>query len=98
MSEHHGDGPGTGHGEHGAPGGTPARPRNRTRTRLTLTLLGATALATGIPSGSAAADETHTDSHNGHRITVISIGQIDDPMEDVLEHASILGGDTSTVG
>ncbi|MER5490600.1 hypothetical protein ACSMX9_19575 [Streptomyces sp. LE64] len=70
----------------------------RARVRWALTALGATALATAVPSGAAVADETHTDSHNGHRITVISIGQIDDPMEDVLEHASILGGDTSTVG
>ncbi|MEU5399762.1 hypothetical protein ABZ348_10745 [Streptomyces sp. NPDC005963] len=37
------------------------------------------------------ADETNINSHNGPRISVIQIGQIDDPMEDVLEHATIFG-------
>lgn len=57
-----------------------------THARLILTALGATALAATFPTGTAAADETR----NGHQLTLISIGQIDDPAEDVLEHAVIL--------
>nr|WP_246151009.1 hypothetical protein [Streptomyces qinzhouensis] len=56
------------------------------RTRLLLTALGATALASTVPAQPAAADETRT----GHQLTLVSIGQIDDPAEDVLEHAVIL--------
>ncbi|MGW0774139.1 hypothetical protein ACWD01_10955 [Streptomyces sp. NPDC002835] len=60
------------------------------RTRLTA--LGLCALfAAGMSHGAAHADETHADAHNGHRVTLISTGQIDDPLEDVLEHAAILG-------
>jgi hypothetical protein len=55
-------------------------------------VLGLCALfAAGMSQGVAHADETHTDAHNGHRVTLISTGQIDDPLEDVLEHAAILG-------
>ncbi|MFF8960386.1 hypothetical protein [Streptomyces sp. NPDC014894] len=56
---------------------------------IALTILGAALLAAVLPATSAVADETHTDSHNG--VTLISIGQIDDPLEDVLEHAAIFG-------
>ncbi|WP_405676194.1 hypothetical protein OG292_15630 [Streptomyces sp. NBC_01511] len=56
----------------------------------TLTVLGAAVLAALLPASGAAADETHTNSHNGG-FTVLSIGQIDDPAEDVLEHATIFG-------
>jgi hypothetical protein len=78
-------------------------PRDGTggRARVSWTAWGVAALAsmaTVTSAGTAVADETHTDSHNGHRITLISIGQIDDPAEDVLEHAAILGSETSTVG
>ncbi|MER5766920.1 hypothetical protein [Streptomyces sp. NPDC001985] len=59
------------------------------KAKITLTLLGAAVLAAVLPVGTAAADETHTDSHNG--VTLISIGQIDDPLEDVLEHAAVFG-------
>ncbi|MFD3921708.1 hypothetical protein [Streptomyces sp. NPDC058595] len=52
--------------------------------------MGATVLAAVLPATGAAADETHTNSHNGG-FTLLSIGQIDDPAEDVLEHATILG-------
>ncbi|WP_330174287.1 hypothetical protein OG875_12490 [Streptomyces sp. NBC_01498] len=55
-----------------------------------LTTLSAAALAAVFPASGAAADETHTNSHNGG-FTVLSIGQIDDPAEDVLEHATIFG-------
>ncbi|MGV9313513.1 hypothetical protein ACWDR0_15140 [Streptomyces sp. NPDC003691] len=56
------------------------------RARLLLTALGATALAGTVPAQQAAADETRT----GHQLTLVSIGQIDDPAEDVLENAVIL--------
>ncbi|MER8236686.1 hypothetical protein ACIRQY_08275 [Streptomyces sp. NPDC101490] len=48
------------------------------------------------PAGTAAADETHHNSHNGPNIALISTGQIDDPMEDVLEHAAIFGRTDTT--
>jgi hypothetical protein len=45
-------------------------------------------LAAGTP---APADETHRASHNGPQVTMVSTGQIDDPLEDVLEHAAVPG-------
>lgn len=54
-------------------------------------VLGALTLMTMVPAGAAYADETHNNSHNAPRVTLISTGQIDDPLEDVLEHAAILG-------
>jgi hypothetical protein len=57
-----------------------------------LTTLGLCALFAVLPAhGAAHADETHTDAHNGPRVSLISTGQIDDPLEDVLEHVAILG-------
>ncbi|MFE4533580.1 hypothetical protein ACFRKB_00740 [Streptomyces scopuliridis] len=53
--------------------------------------IAATAVVTGLPAGVASADETHRDSHNGSRFTLINTGQIDDPMEDVLEHTLLFG-------
>ncbi|MFE4370275.1 hypothetical protein ACFRMN_18920 [Streptomyces sp. NPDC056835] len=53
--------------------------------------IAATAVVTGVPVGTASADETHHDSHNGSRFTLIHTGQIDDPMEDVLEHTLLFG-------
>ncbi|GGZ27580.1 hypothetical protein GCM10010327_67540 [Streptomyces nitrosporeus] len=47
--------------------------------------------AVGMPAGVAQADETHTGSDNGPRVSLLQIGQVDDPLEDVLEHAAILG-------
>ncbi|MER0244611.1 hypothetical protein ACMA1D_31265 [Streptomyces sp. 796.1] len=61
-----------------------------------LSAAGATLLASALPAGIAHADETHSNSHNAPRMALISTGQIDDPMEDVLEHAALLGR-TSTV-
>ncbi|TLQ46685.1 hypothetical protein [Streptomyces marianii] len=43
------------------------------------------------PCGLAHADETHSDSHNAPVVALVSTGQIDDPLEDVLEHAAVLG-------
>ncbi|MGP4085581.1 hypothetical protein [Streptomyces sp. KR55] len=44
-----------------------------------------------LPAGAAHADETNTASHNGPRIGLINTGQVDDPMEDVLEHFRLVG-------
>ncbi|WP_373431080.1 hypothetical protein [Streptomyces canus] len=41
--------------------------------------------------GSAHADETDTASHNGPRVGLVNVGQVDDPMEDVLEHLLLIG-------
>ncbi|MFV0130487.1 hypothetical protein ACLGI4_22720 [Streptomyces sp. HMX112] len=51
----------------------------------------AAALPVALTSSVAYADETHQGSDNGPRIALISTGQIDDPLEDVLEHATVLG-------
>ncbi|WUT65913.1 hypothetical protein OG257_36595 [Streptomyces sp. NBC_00683] len=64
--------------------------QTRTLTRL---LFGSSAalIAAGLPTGAAHADETHTNSHNAPHVSLIQTGQIDDPLEDVLEHTAILG-------
>ncbi|MFD7629915.1 hypothetical protein ACFV7Q_28505 [Streptomyces sp. NPDC059851] len=46
---------------------------------------------TAVAAGTAAADEDHRDSHNGPVVALINTGQIDDPLEDVLEHTLNLG-------
>jgi hypothetical protein len=52
---------------------------------LTLAVLG------WLPAGTAHADEYNTSSHNGPRIGLVNVGQVDDPMEDVLEHVLLFG-------
>ncbi|MET7370814.1 hypothetical protein ABZS61_34130 [Streptomyces sp. NPDC005566] len=52
---------------------------------------GAALMAAGLSTGAAHADETHTHSHNAPHVGLIQTGQIDDPLEDVLEHTAILG-------
>ncbi len=53
--------------------------------------VGISAFAGGV----AQADEHYAgETTIGPRFGLIQTGQIDDPLEDVLEHASILGGDT----
>ncbi|WP_241265970.1 hypothetical protein [Streptomyces boncukensis] len=53
---------------------------------------GALAVAgTALATGPAHADESPRNSHNGPRVALINAGQIDDPMEDVLEHTLLLG-------
>ncbi|GAA3118438.1 hypothetical protein ACFQ0X_13340 [Streptomyces rectiviolaceus] len=42
-------------------------------------------------SGTAQADETHKNSHNAPKVALINTGQIDDPLEDVLEHTLNFG-------
>ncbi|MEE1929798.1 hypothetical protein V1J52_16660 [Streptomyces sp. TRM 70351] len=59
--------------------------------KIRMTVLGALALALFLPAGAASADETHSGSHNAPRVALVSTGQIDDPLEDVLEHAAVLG-------
>ncbi|MEV7276345.1 hypothetical protein [Streptomyces sp. NPDC093111] len=60
-------------------------------------LSGAFAVAAVVlPAGAAEADETHSHAHNGPKVALISTGQIDDPLEDVLEHAAILGRTVTT--
>ncbi|MER6189102.1 MULTISPECIES: hypothetical protein [Streptomyces] len=56
-----------------------------------LTALGVTVVAAVLPATAAHADETHTDSHNGPQVALIATGQIDDPLEDVLEHVTVIG-------
>ncbi|MEE1754891.1 hypothetical protein [Streptomyces sp. SP18CS02] len=51
----------------------------------------AAALPVLLPAGVAHADEAHHNSDNGHRVALLSVGQVDDPMEDVLEHVAVLG-------
>lgn len=56
-----------------------------------LTVLGMTVVALVLSATAVYADETHTNAHNGPQVALISTGQIDDPLEDVLEHLAILG-------
>ncbi|MFD7710445.1 hypothetical protein ACFV6E_13030 [Streptomyces sp. NPDC059785] len=42
-------------------------------------------------AGSAVADEYHRGSDNGPTFGVVNTGQIDDPLEDVLEHTLLFG-------
>ncbi|MEV8598124.1 hypothetical protein [Streptomyces sp. NPDC052012] len=49
------------------------------------------ALVCWLPAGVAHADETNTQAHNGPRIGLVNTGQVDDPMEDVLEHVLLIG-------
>ncbi|MFJ2823400.1 hypothetical protein ACIO7M_20100 [Streptomyces toxytricini] len=55
-----------------------------------LTVLAA-AFTAALAAGPAAADETHRDSHNAPVVALVNTGQIDDPMEDVLEHLLLFG-------
>ncbi|MET9799988.1 hypothetical protein [Streptomyces sp. NPDC006368] len=69
----------------------------KTATRTgRLIVSGVLALVALLHCGAAHADESHSGSENGHHITLLSIGQVDDPMEDVLEHVSILGSNQVT--
>ncbi|MFD7744997.1 hypothetical protein ACFV2V_00375 [Streptomyces sp. NPDC059698] len=56
-----------------------------------LTVFVLAVVACVLSATTAHADETHTDAHNGPRVALISTGQIDDPLEDVLEHVAVLG-------
>ncbi|MFR9726179.1 hypothetical protein ACL02R_22845 [Streptomyces sp. MS19] len=68
----------------------------RLPARLPLLAL-ATAGAAALGAGAAAADEHYAgDTRIGPRFALIGTGQIDDPLEDVLEHATILGDTVMT--
>ncbi|WP_405811005.1 hypothetical protein OG524_17595 [Streptomyces sp. NBC_01520] len=58
------------------------------------TALGAAVPASVLPARAVHADETHTDSHDAPQVALIATGRIDDPLEDVLEHATVLGATT----
>ncbi|TDC27156.1 hypothetical protein E1265_02470 [Streptomyces sp. 8K308] len=48
--------------------------------------------AAALGAGAASADEHYSGTTSiGPRVGLIQTGQIDDPLEDVLEHAAILG-------
>ncbi|MFB6637653.1 hypothetical protein ACFCYF_10375 [Streptomyces chartreusis] len=64
--------------------------RGRAVARLVVGVIAAGA-ACWLPAGNAHADETNTGSHNGPRIGLVNVGQVDDPMEDVLEHFLLVG-------
>lgn len=66
----------------------PSTKRRGTHMKSRLTVLGVAV----FPAGTVHADETHTDSHNAPQVALIATGQVDDPLEDVLEHATVLGG------
>ncbi|MEU7565099.1 hypothetical protein [Streptomyces fradiae] len=57
----------------------------------TAVLMGLLAVAGVFGAGAAHADESNSQAHNGPRVGLINAGQIDDPMEDVLEHVAVLG-------
>ncbi|MEU7005793.1 hypothetical protein [Streptomyces sp. NPDC046332] len=65
------------------------------RTRASI--VGAlTVAAVLLPAAAASADETHARTHNGPYVSngpslTLHTGQIDDPLEDVLEHAALFG-------
>ncbi|MFJ5778408.1 hypothetical protein [Streptomyces sp. NPDC093094] len=59
--------------------------------RARAAVAGAVAVLGWQAAGTAQADEHHTASHNGHRVALVSVGQVDDPMEDVLEHVLLVG-------
>jgi hypothetical protein len=59
--------------------------------RAKVAVAGMVALMGWSTAGVASADEYNTDSHNGPRVALVNIGQVDDPMEDVLEHVLLIG-------
>ncbi|MFI9174801.1 hypothetical protein [Streptomyces lincolnensis] len=67
--------------------------RNERARTVARWLGGALALAAvcWLPAGTAYADETNTHAHNGPRVGLVNIGQVDDPLEDVLEHVLLFG-------
>ncbi|MGW0335381.1 hypothetical protein ACWD0J_26520 [Streptomyces sp. NPDC003011] len=67
--------------------------RNEQAKRVARWLTGVLTLAAvcWLPAGTAYADETNTASHNGPRVALVNVGQVDDPMEDVLEHLLLIG-------
>ncbi|WP_404827679.1 hypothetical protein [Streptomyces aureocirculatus] len=63
--------------------------RRTIRTALTAAVC---AVPFALSAGVAHADETHhSGSHTGPVVALINTGQIDDPLEDVLEHTLLFG-------
>ncbi|GAA2428182.1 hypothetical protein [Streptomyces glaucus] len=58
-----------------------------------LTGAGAAVAVCWMAAGAAHADETNHHSNNGPRVGLVNVdvGQVDDPMEDVLEHTLLFG-------
>ncbi|WP_052849656.1 hypothetical protein [Streptomyces avicenniae] len=57
-----------------------------------LPLLALATAGAALGTGTAAADEHYAgDTRIGPRFALIGTGQIDDPLEDVLEHATLFG-------
>ncbi|MEV0126280.1 hypothetical protein AB0I16_32850 [Streptomyces sp. NPDC050703] len=55
-------------------------------------MVAACAAPVALSTEAAHADETHhSGSHTGPVVALINTGQIDDPMEDVLEHTLLFG-------
>ncbi|UCM86729.1 hypothetical protein [Streptomyces marincola] len=49
----------------------------------------------GLTTGAAEADEHYSGQTTiGSRFALVNTGQIDDPLEDVLEHTALFGGST----
>lgn len=61
------------------------------RVRFVAAAVVGVAMAFAGEVGTAVADEKHVDSHNAPVFALINTGQIDDPMEDVLEHTLLFG-------
>lgn len=53
-------------------------------------MAGTAGLASAFGAGVACADENYHDSPLGPQVALVKVGQVDDPMEDVLEHVSVL--------
>lgn len=64
----------------------------RAWTRVAVAMVAAPA-GVGLQAGVATADEHYNGTvTNGSSFALLRTGQIDDPMEDVLEHTLLLGG------
>lgn len=59
-------------------------------------VLAAAAASPALCAGVAAADENYHDSPVHGGFSLVRVGQVDDPLEDVLEHASLFKGDYNT--
>ncbi|MDT0379725.1 hypothetical protein RM572_13205 [Streptomyces sp. DSM 42041] len=61
-------------------------------TRTAAVAVGAVLMpaVTAGQAGAAPSDAAHTGSHNVPRVALVHTGRTDDPLEDVLEHASLL--------
>jgi hypothetical protein len=49
-----------------------------------------TAVASAVGAGAASADENYDDTRVGPQFALIRTGQIEDPLENVLDHLAVL--------